>query len=350
MTTTFKTTILALVTAFNLAGCGWTFEPIDDSSTSGMDSAADESTPTGGVDGTPMHFICHNDSNYQVNAAGGSVYFPLMHTCVEIEGADWMSEENMTKILDGCSNSCQTSIGGWKNHCVNEGWKSVELTDVECNPDDYNAEYGGGILWLDGVQSVDRQVKCDLRTTCGEAFGATISEMLRTDALLPDERPPSGAQNGSELELRLGYGQGKPLQLDGTIEYSTVQCGESACPFYLGDATFIQAADDWRMLLDLGDMGGLDKQVANVYMRLARPALGISLRDGQVAFPADTLTFRVEVEVAGRVHPLVENGTHTFWVRNPVPLLGRLHDGSFELATDVPTGFGVARLSTVRGQ
>ncbi len=350
MSTTLKTTTLALVTTFSLAACGWTFEPIDSDSTNNPTNDSGMGDPTDGVNGIPMHFACYNDSNYQVNAAGGSVYFDLMHTCVEIEGTDWMSDENMTKILDGCSTACQTALGGWKNHCVNEGWKSVEPTDAECDPNDYKAEYGSGILWLDGVQSLDRQVKCDLRTTCGEAFGVTIAELLQGEALLQEQRPPSGAQHSSDLQIRLAYGDGNALDLAGTIEYSTTKCDESACPFYLGDVELLQTSDDWRMLLDLGDWGRLDKQAANIHLRLAKPTLGILLKDGQIAFPADALTFRVDVEVAGSAHPLVENGSQTFLVRNPVPMLGRLDKGSLELAVDVPTGFGDARLSTIRGE
>jgi hypothetical protein len=49
--------------------------------------------------------------------------------------------------------------------------------------------------------------------------------------------------------------------------------------------------------------------------------VGISLTDGQVAFPAETLTFRVDVEIAGAAHPLLENGAQSFLVRNPTAVL-----------------------------
>lgn len=352
MSTTLKTTTLALVTTFSLAACGWTFEPIDSDSTnnptnnSGMDSGMEDPT---GTWLQPMHFACYNDSNYQVNAGGYPVHFDLMHTCVEIEGSDWMSDANMTKILDGCSKSCQESAGGWQNHCENEGWKSVEPTDTPCDPYTYKAEYGGDLVWLDGVQSIDRQVKCDLRTTCGDVFGKVVADMLQSGDAVEDERP-SGAQYHQEIQLYIDYGNNRPLDLAGTIEYSRAHCGESACPFYLGDMEVLQGSADWRMVLDLGESGKIDKQIKYSGIRLVKPALGISLQDGQVAFPAETLMFRVDVEVAGPAHPLLENGSQSFLLQNPVPVLGRLDAGTLDLEMEVPTGFGSVRVTTVRSE
>ena len=350
MSTTLKNTTLALLTTFNLAACGWTIEPIGDDSSStnnsGMDSGMDD--PTGTLL-MSMHFSCYNDSNYQVNAGGYPVRFDLMHTCVEIEGSEWESAENMTKILDGCTKACQESAGGWQNHCENEGWKSVDPTGTPCDPYTYKAEYGGDILWFDGVQSVDRQVKCDLRTTCGDMFGESVADLLQSGNVLEDERP-SGAKNHRDLELRIDYGNNHPLDLAGAIEYTTSQCGEPACPFYLGDFEVLQGAADWHMVLDLGEFGRIDKQIKYTGIRLVKPALGISLQDGQVAFPAETLMFRIDVEVAGPAHPLLENGSQSFLLRNPIPVLGRLNAGTFILGMDVPTGFGSARISTVRSE
>ena len=348
MNTVLKNTTIALFT-INLAACG-VIDTVTEGSAAtsdSMDSGMDQLT---GGQFDPMHFACYNESNYQVNLAGQPVYFDLMHTCVQLKGPDWMTDENMVKILDGCTTACTKAYGGVNNHCVNEGWKSVEPTGTECDPKNYGPEYGGDILWLDGVQSSDRQVKCDLRTTCGDLFGAAIAERLQSGAVLPDERPLSGAQRRSELQLRVAYGDGGPLDVAGTIEYSTSQCGETACPLYLGDAELLQSSDDWRMVLVLGELGRIDKQISNVRVRLAKPALGISLTDGQVAFPAESLTFHVEAEVAGAVHPLVENGAQSFWVQNPVAVVGRLDDGSLDLEMDVATLFGSVRLTTLRDE
>ncbi len=351
MNTILKNTTVALLTTISLAACGLFEKTTDsdsatgDSMDSGMDSSPDD--PTGWADNV-MHFNCYNDSNYQVNPAGGKVYFPLMNTCVELLDSNWESEENMTIILDGCTAMCQKSYGGWQNHCVNEGWKSVEPTETDCNPENYGPEYGGDVLWLDGVRSLDRQVKCDLRTTCGDVFVPSIAEMLRGGNVLPDERPPSGAQQQSDLQFRVEYGTGGPLDLVGTLEYSINVCGETACPFYLGDLELLQMSDVWRMAFALDGLGSINKNISNLRVRLAKPTLGISLTDGQVAFPAEALTFRVDVEVAGAEHSLIGNGTQSYLVRNPTAVVGRLIDGSLVLEMEVPTLAGPVRFSTRR--
>ncbi len=347
MSTTLKTTTLALVTTFSLAACGWTFEPIDSDSTNNPtnNSGMDSGDPTEG-DAFPMHFTCYNDTNYQVNAAGNPVHFDLMHTCVSLDGPDWTTEANMTKIYDACSATCQKTAGGWSNHCENEGWKSVEPTGIDCDPEEYAPEYGDDVLWLDGVRSNQRQVTCDLRTTCGDRFGATVVDRLQGDAIVSDESSPSGAQQQADLQLRIETGSGSLLDVSGAIDYTISPCGEMACPFYLGDLELLQTTEDRRMVLDMGALGRVDKKISNLQIRLAKPVLGLALKDGQVAFPAETLTFRVDVEVAGAAHPLLENGVQSFWVRNPIPVLGRMDGDFLGLDMEVPVGLGSLRFTT----
>ena len=185
-----------------------------------------------------------------------------------------------------------------------------------------------------------RQLKCDLKGTCGDLFGVEIADKLKGEVRSPDDRESSGAEQAADLQLQVTYGKASALQLEGHIEFSTLDCGEEVCPIYLEDVDLSQAQASWPVLLDLGAFGRIDKQVSNVHARLARPALGIALEDGQIAFPAEALLFRVEVDVAGATHLLLENGKQSFWMRNPEVVLGRLVDGSLELKMDLPTEFG----------
>jgi hypothetical protein len=347
--TTIQYTTLALVAVVTSA-CGGVINTTDDAS----DESDTSATASGGGDPTDggdknkaMHFACYNSTNYQVNAAGGQVYFDLMHTCVALDDPDnWMSDENMVKILDACTATCQKSAGGWKNNCSNDGWASVQPTGVKCNPDDYKPEYGGDIPWLDGVQSFDRQVKCDLNTTCAAAFGATVSDRLGREDFVVDASGSSGAERHTDLALRIAHGR-TDLTIGGSLEYSPTDCGWSACPWYLGALELAQVDAESAVMLDLGELGRVDMQVSDLRAQLAEPALGISLRDGQVAFPAGSLTFRVDLEIGGSASPLVEDGPQSFLVYNPDPVVGRFIDGSLELRMEIPTVFGTVHVSSI---
>lgn len=337
--TNIQYTTLVLV-AIATTACGWSIDTTADAPATSETSATTAATdlqPTGEVDFSPMHFACYNATNYQWTP-GGPYYFPLMHTCALVDDPDnWMSEENMTRILDACSKICQESQGGWNNLCTNDGWKGVEPTGTPCDPENYAPEYGGEILWLDGVQSTDRQVTCDLHTTCVEAFGRP----LRDDSGLGE------AQQHVEVELRVELGQTDVL-LGGTLSYSTTDCGATACPLYLAELELVQLAASAAVTFDLRELGRIDKRVSNLRIQLAHPVLGISLSDGQIAFPVDALSLRVDLDVAGAESPLVENGAQSFVVRNPDVVLGRLSADSLDLKIEIPTVFGPVRLRTGR--
>ena len=109
-----------------------------------------------------------------------------MNTCALVsEGEPWNSEANMAKILDACSATCAKTWGTPNNHCENDGWTAAEPTYGEplkanCDVDDYGPEYGGEVLWLDGVQSPKRQVTCDLNSDCGLMFSSEVAEKLQS--------------------------------------------------------------------------------------------------------------------------------------------------------------------------
>ena len=307
---------------------------------------------TGGLDKKYdyVHFTCHNGSNYQAYPAG-PYYFSFMHTCAAIaEGESWTSEANMQNILDACSATCAKTWGAPDNHCENDGWSSVEPTYGQgpCDPNSYGPEYGGEVLWLDGVQSPKRQVTCDLNNDCGLMFDAAIAEKLQNKGYNSAIEDESAAENVSELHLAVKTGSGRPLGLSGALEYSTAACKEDACPFYLGSLDLEQTDSSWPINVDIGALGRLDKTVSGLRVQLAEPTLGITLADGQVAFPTGSLLLRVDVQLTGSTHALIENGAETFWLRNPTPIVGRLIDGSLDLKIDAAAPFGTVRIEATR--
>jgi hypothetical protein len=138
------------------------------------------------------------------------------------------------------------------------------------------------------------------------------------------------------------------LSLGGAFEYSTIECGEVACPFYLGGLDLEQTDSAWRLSVDLGALGHLDKSVSGLRVQLGKPTLGIALADGQVAFPAGSLLLRIDAQLKGSSDALLENGSETFWLRNPTAVVGRLVDGSLDLQMEVPTTFGSVKVETTR--
>jgi len=357
MTSPIKTASLILSSVLSSA-CGWSLIPDEPPSdaTSNADASEDgnaQPTTGGDINDILVHFTCYNDGNYQAYPAG-PYYFPLMHTCASItEGEPWDSEANMAKILDACSATCAKAWGTPKNHCENDGWTSAEPTygeplSANCNPDEYGPEYGGEVLWLDGVHSPERQVTCDLNSDCGLMFSAEVAEKLQSKGPTSVAEDDSAAEHASGLQLDATTGADRPLSLGGAFEYSTIACGEVACPFYLGRLDLEQTDSAWRLSVDLGVLGRLDKSVSGLRVQLGKPTLGIALADGQVAFPAGSLLLRIDAQLQGTSDAVLENGSETFWLRNPTAVVGRLVDGSLDLRMEVPTMFGSVKVETTR--
>jgi hypothetical protein len=357
MTSPNKTASLILASVLSSA-CGWSIipdEPSDSATSDGDVPEDDNNEPTTGKnqDEIFVNFTCYNGGNYQAYPAG-PYYFPLMHTCAPVsEGEPWNSEANMESILGACSATCAKTQGAPNNHCENDGWKSAEPTYGEplspnCDPINYLVDYGGDILWLDGVQSPERQVTCDLNSDCGLMFSADVAEKLQSKGPTSVAEDDSAAEHVSGLQLEVRTGSGRPLRLGGAFEYSTIACGEVACPFYLGRLDLEQTDSAWPLSVDLGALGQLDKSVSGLRVQLGKPTLGIALADGQVAFPAGSLLLRIDAQLAGTSDALLENGAETFWLRNPTAVVGRLVDGSLDLRMEVSTTFGSVKVETTR--
>ncbi len=357
MTSPIRTASLIFSSVLSSA-CGWSLIPDEpsDSATSNADASDDgNEQPTTGADSKDLfvHFTCYNGSNYQAYSAG-PYYFPLMHTCALVsEGESWKSEANMESILDACSATCAKTWGAPNNQCENDGWKSAEPTygeplSANCDPNNYLVDYGGDIVWLDGVQSPKRQVACDLNSDCGHMFSPDVAEKLQSKGPTSVAEDDSAAEHVSGLQLEVTTGSGHPLWLGGAFEYSTVACGEVACPFYLGRMDLEQTDSTWPLGVDLGALGRLDKSVSGLRVQLGKPTLGVALADGQVAFPAGSLLLRIDAQLQGIPNALLANGSETFWLRNPTAVVGRLVDGSLDLRMEVPTMFGSVKVETTR--
>ena len=356
MTSHLKTASLLLSVVLPSA-CGWIdypdSPPPDDSTTTTDASDDGASEPTTGMDNKYdyVHFTCFNKTNYQVYPTG-AYYFQLMHTCATVSADEpWDSDANLEAIIGACSATCAKTSGAPYNQCEDDGWASVAPTYGEplttnCNLEDYGPEYGGEVLWLDGAQTPERQVSCDLNSDCDLMFGADVREDLRSKGKRSGTGDDSAVERISGLELDVTTGTGRPLSLSGVIGYSTSACGKVACPLYLGLLDLEQTESAWDLSVDLGALGRLDKTVSSLHVQLGEPTLGIALADSQIAFPAGSLLLRIDVELGGAASALLGNGTETLWLRNPTAVVGRLVDGSLDLQLEVPTAFGAVKVGT----
>ena len=141
------------------------------------------------------------------------------------------------------------------------------------------------MLWLDGVQSPERQVTCDLNSDCGLKFDAAVAKKLQNKGLNSAIDGDSAAENVSEIHLDVKTGSGLPLGLSGALEYSTAACKEEACPFYLGRLDLEQTDSSWRLNVDLGALGRLDKNVSGLAFSSPSPRSGSLSPTGRSRFP-----------------------------------------------------------------
>lgn len=109
----------------------------------------------------------------------------------------------------------------------------------------------------------------------------------------------SSVSSSSTLTLKSTHLKGVSQDsnwVDGRIEYTTANCGEATCPFYLGNLTFGNNADTWNIYSDeLLD----DVQITNIDVQLRRPVLGVWRTGTNEVYLGDQmLDIRVQYDIA----------------------------------------------------
>jgi hypothetical protein len=163
---------------------------------------------------------------------------------------------------------------------------------------------GGSPQWpSDGADLV---TICGDFETCGNLFDEPIlSHLVRQnmDELADDESEAdflttSSGMSSSSLLLKINN-PNEPSQasnwVDGRIEYTALDCGDSTCPFYLGNMTLTNSTDTWDLYLDAESD---DVDVENIEIRLRRPVLGLwRPATGEVYLGDEMLDFRIDFDL-----------------------------------------------------
>jgi hypothetical protein len=148
----------------------------------------------------------------------------------------------------------------------------------------------GAPVWPGTQDTVS--VACGDFGGCADLFTAPIGEVLYYDdyAALWDadmgyaDYLARTSTASSQLEITILNPGGTPSSdtyyVDGRIEYSAPDCGQTECPFYLANLTLTNTEDTWGLYsenLSTGDGAseGADIYIADISIQLRRPTLGV---------------------------------------------------------------------------
>lgn len=185
-------------------------------------------------------------------------------------------------------------------------------------------------MWADATSV---SLACSDFLTCSGLFDEPVLiHLTHSVASLPganeaeaDYLVTSSGGSSSSLTLKINNPVGpskKSNWVGGRVEYTAAECGQSTCPFYLGNLSFNNDADVWDLYSDeLLD----DVDISNVEVRLRRPVLGVwRPSTGEIYLGDQMLDLRVEYEIS------VGSGTPTAiveYVTNSGDVFGQIGAG-----------------------
>jgi hypothetical protein len=163
---------------------------------------------------------------------------------------------------------------------------------------------GGSPQWpSDGVVLVSA---CGDFETCGNLFDEPVlSHLVRLnmDELADNESEAeflvtSSGMSSSSLLLKIDN-PNEPSQasnwVGGRIETTALDCGDSTCPFYLGNLTLTNGTDTWDLY---SEAESNHMVVENIEIRLRRPVLGLwRPGTGEVYLGDQMLDFRIDFDL-----------------------------------------------------
>jgi hypothetical protein len=197
----------------------------------------------------------------------------------------------------------------------------------------------GAPVWPGTQDTVS--VACGDFGNCADLFTAPIGEVLYYD----DTSMLWGADMGyadylatssttsSRLEITISNPGGTPSSdtyyVEGRIEYSAPDCGETECPFYLANLTLTNTEDTWALYsekLSNGDDGeGTDIFISDLSVQLRRPTLGVwNTSTGQVYLGKERSDIFVYVTHQVGDEPPVEGG---YLITNADGIFGEIEEG-----------------------
>jgi hypothetical protein len=203
----------------------------------------------------------------------------------------------------------------------------------------------GAPVWPGTQDTVS--VACGDFRGCADLFPAAIGEVLYYD----DSAAPWGANMGyadylattspasSELQITIsnpgGASSSDAYYVNGRIEYSAPDCGETECPFYLANLTLTNTEDTWGLY---SENLRSDIFISDISIQLRRPTLGVwNTTTGQVYLGKERSDIFVYVTHQVGHEPPVEGG---YLVTNVDGIFGEIDGGGGIEIQDLVAGNG----------
>jgi hypothetical protein len=113
--------------------------------------------------------------------------------------------------------------------------------------------------------------------------------------------------------------------VSGRVEYTALDCGQSTCPFYLGNVRIMNSSDSWNLY---SEAENASISVTNFHIQLRRPTLGVwRPSTGEIYFDPQALDLNVDLDLAIDGEPAPSATMH---VANRDSVFGIVH-GSNDL-------------------
>lgn len=256
----------------------------------------------------------HND------APQNHEYIPALVTCVganiqPVPEVHWYDDWSLGNYPDGipsgndyirerCSEICadkDTILGQdmLPNQCDDENWSGVLTEDnwqrddgrnclvaLGLNEDDPD---GSDFPWdLVGGPTSPVPLDCDLNADCVDWFRPNVAAAVLTPGQATFIEPETryahylAVENGSNLFLEMdpfeeGQGAHDTEALYGLAEYTSIECGDAVCPFYLANLSAYNTVDSWELAIDAGMNRPLNKSISDVQIDLIQSPSGCSI-------------------------------------------------------------------------
>jgi hypothetical protein len=262
---------------------------------------------------------------------------------------------SLAHIREQCSSECDYRAGLFEHVCEDANWdiygydedrirrnaESLEKPEtLTCIPPRGRSKRRSSnsnvvqdeALWLSDNSQIE--LACLTVESCAGLFDVNIMRhLVPSSPALPgvDEAEAkhlltTGAGSPSIMTLRF-VNQDDPsegsMPVAGHIEYTALDCGESTCPFYLGNLTVTNTSDTWDLH---SEALGADVEITNLQVRLRGPTLGVwRPSTGEVYLDDQMLELRVDFDlaVAGDPAPTV-----TKYITNADGLFGIRHQNA----------------------
>lgn len=155
------------------------------------------------------------------------------------------------------------------------------------------------------------ELPCDLGIDCIDYLAQPAQEALWSS-------PVEDLESTAEVQMVTSLGEvqllgGSWQEMEGEVAFSSIECGEAGCPFYLAKFE-LAASSPFTVQVPIVGSSSLTKVLSNLTVTLERPALGIWTpgKPGYdwVIFPPNSLMMRISASVSGSTNYYSENGSY----------------------------------------